>query len=79
MKIAQYSDGVDPDRVHFEYSLETPMSSEGLRYHAPYKIVRNEYLVWTLVSLVANVGGTLGLTLGKTIFQHIFYQELLLF
>ena len=55
----------DYERVYFEYSLGIQMSSEGIRYHAPYKIVHTEYLVWTDISLVANIGGTLGLTIGQ--------------
>ena len=57
--------------VSFEYTLETPMSSHGFRYHSPYKMVHTEYLLWTEICLIANVGGTLGLTIGS---QHLFFS-----
>ena len=37
-RIATYSvSQYTPERVHFEYTLETPMSSEGLREQSPYR------------------------------------------
>ena len=69
-RIATYSvSQYTPERVHFEYTLETPMSSEGLREQSPYKIVHTEYLLWTDVSFIANVGGTLGVTIGNDYFS----------
>ena len=61
-------DGWHEKRMFFEYTLETPQSSEGLRHQDPYKLVHTEYLVWTEIALIGNVGGTLGLTLGKALF-----------
>lgn len=54
----------NPNRLTFEYTFETPMSSEGLRIQTPYKVVRTEYLIWIDIALIGNVGGTLGMTIG---------------
>ena len=76
MRIAIYEDIYGtPERVHFEYTLETPMSSEGLRQQSPYKIVHTEYLLWTDVSFIANIGGTLGVTIGNDYFSARIYSS----
>ena len=48
----------------FEYTIESPKSSEGERKQVPYKVVRQEYLIIDSLSFIANIGGLLGLTLG---------------
>lgn len=65
-------DGWHKKRMFFEYSLETPQSSEGLRHQDPYKLVHTEYLIWIDIALIGSVGGTLGLTLGKALFFSTF-------
>ena len=47
----------------FEFTIESPKSSEGERKQEPYKVVHTEYLIWNGLSLIAGVGGTLGPTI----------------
>ena len=48
----------------FEYSFGTPASTRDTKSRKLSKIVKTEYLVIPLMSLVGSVGGTLGMFLG---------------
>ena len=48
----------------FTYAIESPQSSMGERLSEPYKVVHKEFLIWNTLTMIANIGGTLGLTLG---------------
>ena len=48
----------------FGYKFKIPNSVRDLRTEEPFKTVKTEYLIVSLMSLVGNVGGTLGLFIG---------------
>ena len=60
-QIGLYADTIWTYR--FSFQLDAPRSSVE-RQIQPYKAVHSEYLVWSLFTLVAYIGGILGLTLG---------------
>ena len=47
----------------FDFSLHPPISSRGDRLTKSYKTVKTEYYVWSLLSLTANIGGILSMTI----------------
>ena len=72
LKNFHYTSDYTRNKLTFEYTFETPISSEGSRQSLPYKVVYTEYLIWIDIQLIANVGGTLGLTLGQALFFSTF-------
>ena len=48
----------------FEYHFVIPESSKDIRIMKPFKYVYKEYLIMSEISLIGNVGGTLGLFVG---------------
>ena len=52
--------------VGYEFSL--PESMVNLRYNEPIKTIREEFLIVDTMSLVGNIGGTLGLFVGFSFF-----------
>ena len=48
----------------FEYHFVIPESSKDIRIMRPFKYVYKEYLIMSEISLIGNVGGTLGLFVG---------------
>ena len=44
----------------FQYRFALPLSGKDLRSRELFKVVKTEYLLHNLVSLVGNVGGILG-------------------
>ena len=54
----------DPQTVSFTYTVQSPQSSGGEKKLEPYKTVHTEFLIWSDQSLIANVAGVLGLTIG---------------
>ena len=48
----------------FGYKFKVPNSMRDHRSDEPFKTVKTEYLIVSLMSLVGNVGGTLGLFIG---------------
>ena len=47
----------------FDFSLPPPISSRGDRLTKSYKTVKTEYYVWSLLSVTANIGGILSMTI----------------
>ena len=52
------------DTIAFQYTINSPRSSEGVRMRDPYKVLHMEYLIINELALIANIAGTLGLTIG---------------
>ena len=52
------------DTIAFQYTIDSPQSSEGVRMQDPYKVLHMEYLIINELALIANIAGTLGLTIG---------------
>ena len=52
------------DNIAFQYTIDSPQSSEGVRMQDPYKVLHMEYLIINELALIANIAGTLGLTIG---------------
>ena len=48
----------------FQYRFALPLSGKDLRSRELFKVVKTEYLLHNLVSLVGNVGGILGVFVG---------------
>ena len=48
----------------FGYRFELPEATKDLRSKQPFKIVHKEYLITTAMTLIGNVGGTLGMFIG---------------
>ena len=47
-----------------EYQFDTPVASKGIGFNKPFKNVKQEYLLMPLISVVGNIGGTLGMFIG---------------
>lgn len=54
---------LDNEIFSFDFHLALPSSSRGDRLSRPYKIVKTEHFVWSELSLTANMGGILSMTL----------------
>ena len=46
------------------YKFALPKFNRGIRSRKPYKTVKKEYLINTLISLIGTVGGTMGMFVG---------------
>ena len=57
-----------PNQITFGYKFEQRRGVRGKRSEMVQKMVKKEYLVNTLISLVGNVGGTLGMFVGISMF-----------
>ena len=53
-----------PDDFLMDYTFQLPVDTRSLRSDYPFKIVKKEYLIMTWMTLVGNVGGTLGMFIG---------------
>ena len=60
----QLFDKDDDSSLSFDYQFTGPKSSRGERRNTPYKTVQTENLVWSALSLTANLGGILSMTIG---------------
>ena len=59
--------GRDPRHIYvIEYYFEVPADMQGVPSEIPFKTVKTEYPRTSLMSLVGNVGGTLGMFVGFT-------------
>ena len=56
-----------PDPWSLRYRFVIPHSSKDLRIMKPFKYVHKEYLIVSGISLIGNVGGTLGLFVGFSV------------
>ena len=57
--------GSDPRHIYVvEYHFEVPADMQGVPSEIPFKTVKTEYPRTSLMSLVGNVGGTLGMFVG---------------
>ena len=54
-------------RYSFSYTIESPESAAGERKTEPFKLVRTSFYLWNDLTLLANVFGALGLTIGFSI------------
>ena len=54
----------DDSSISFDYQFTMPKSSRGERKNTPYKTIQTENLVWSALSLTANLGGILSMTIG---------------
>ena len=52
----------------FEYDFELPLGTRDRRSNKPFKTVKREFLIITGLSLVGNIGGTLGMFAGFSLF-----------
>ena len=59
--------------IYFEYSFGFPHSTPVVRSYEPFKTIKKEYLIISWMSLLGNVGGTLGMFIG---FSFITTSEL---
>ena len=64
--------GVEDDheekgRYSISYVIESPESAAGERKTEPFKLVRSSFYLWNDLTLLANVFGALGLTIGFSI------------
>ena len=57
----------DKGRYSFSYTIESPESAAGERKTEPFKLVRTSFYLWNDLTLLANVFGALGLTIGFSI------------
>ena len=55
---------IDDTQAIFEFKFALPWSSMNGRTDKPYKTVKTEQLIMSVMSLVGNVGGTLGMCVG---------------
>ena len=53
------------------YTIESPESAAGERKTEPFKLVRTSFYLWNDLTLLANVFGALGLTIGFSIIGAI--------
>ena len=60
-------DREDKGRYSFSYTIESPESAAGERKTEPFKLVRTSFYLLNGLSLLANVFGALGLTIGFSI------------
>ena len=56
------------DQISIGYHFELPLSTRNMRSKKPFKTVHQEHLVMSMVSLLADVGGTLGIFVGLSLF-----------
>ena len=56
------------DQISLGYHFELPLSTRNMRSKKPFKTVHREHLVMSMVSLLADVGGTLGIFVGLSLF-----------
>ena len=54
-------------RYTFSYVIESPESAAGERKTEPFKLVRTSFYLWNDLTLLANVFGALGMTIGFSI------------
>ena len=52
------------DKFGFRYQFEVPIATKDHMSHKPLKTVKKEYLITNEISLIGNVGGTLGMFVG---------------
>ena len=57
----------DKGKYSFSYTIESPESAAGERKTEPFKLVRTSFYLWNDLTLLANVFGALGLTIGFSI------------
>ena len=57
----------DKGRYSFSYTIESPESAAGERKTEPFKLIRTSFYLWNDLTLLANVFGALGLTIGFSI------------
>ena len=60
-------DGEDKGTYSLSYIIESPESATGERKTEPFKIVGANFYLWNELTLLANVFGALGLTIGFSI------------
>ena len=56
------------NEISLGYHFELPLSTRNMRSKKPFKTVHREHLVKSMVSLLADVGGTLGIFVGLSLF-----------
>ena len=56
--------GSNENQYSFDYVIESPESDAGKRMTEPFKLVRTEFLVWNGLTLLSNIFGAFGLTIG---------------
>ena len=60
-----WNDTFMPHNAHFlEYSFHSPISRTNIRTKEPFKTIHRECLKMTGMSLIGNIGGTLGMFVG---------------
>ena len=59
------------DTYSFSYTIESPESAAGERKTEPFKLVRTSFYLWNDLTLLANVFGALGLTIGFSVIGAI--------
>ena len=62
-----FGDPEDKGRFSFTYTIESPESAAGERKTEPFKLVRTSFYLWNELTLLANIFGALGLTIGFSI------------
>ena len=64
-------DREDKGRYSFSYTIESPESAAGERKTEPFKLTRTSFYLWNDLTLLANVFGALGLTIGFSVIGAI--------
>ena len=54
----------ETNKFGFQYQFEVPKSTKDHMSRKPFKIIKKEYLILNEMSLIGNVGGTLGMFVG---------------
>ena len=56
--------GTNENQYSLDYVIESPESAAGKRMTEPFKLVRTEFFVWNGLTLLSNIFGAFGLTIG---------------